>query len=149
MERLPLGRFKTAHNRDYETALQEIRAGQKTSHWIWSIFPQLQGLGNSMDSWYYGIQDRKEAEDFMADDMLSSHLREISEELLKLDPPIWKIVGYPDDLKICSCMTLFYAVSGEVVFKDILVKFFNGTPDPITLKMLSSGNNGYEIRISD
>lgn len=140
MDRLPLERFKTAHNKHYETALREIRAGQKTSHWIWAIFPQMQGLGYSMDSWYYGIQDRKEAEAFLADELLSSHLREISKELLKLDGPIWQIVGYPDDLKICSSMTLFYMVSGDALFQNVLNKFYNGQMDSVTQRILSSRN---------
>lgn len=137
MDRLPLERFIFAHEKYYDAALREIRTGRKTSHWIWAIFPHLQGLGSSWESWQYGIQDLEEAKAFMADETLSSHLREISEELLKLDGPIWQIVSYPDDLKICSCMTLFDIATREEVFENVLAKFYNGKPDPITLRMLS------------
>lgn len=134
--RLPLNRFYNPQKDIYDTALAEIRSGKKTSHWIWYIFPQLQGLGRSTESWYYGIQDLQEARDFMADPMLSAHLLEITGELLKLDTPIEQVMLYPDDLKLRSSMTLFSQVSQEPVFQQVLDRFFGCSPDALTLRLL-------------
>lgn len=126
---LGLERFRSAHERDYETALEEIKAGKKESHWIWYIFPQLQGLGHSTMAMYYGIQDKDEAVAYWNDPVLSSHLREITSELLKHNQSIDRIVGYPDNMKVCSCMTLFYLVTREPLFKEVLDKFYGGQLD--------------------
>ena len=77
-----LTRFKTAQSRAYQTALAEIRAGKKQSHWMWYIFPQLEGIGFSEISHYYGIRGMEEARAYLADDLLRSRLLEISEALL-------------------------------------------------------------------
>lgn len=130
--RLTLDRFKSAQEGAYEQALAEIKEGKKTSHWIWFIFPQLQGLGTSNEAWYFGIQDREEALAYMADPLLSARLLEISEELLKLEGPIEAIVGYPDNLKICSSMTLFALVSQKPVFRKVLDRFYGGRMDLLT-----------------
>lgn len=127
-----LERFHIAHAQSYETALAEIRSGRKQSHWMWYIFPQLRGLGRSAVAQYYEIQDREEAIAYWKDSVLSSHLVEISEELLKLDDSIGTIMGYPDNLKLRSCMTLFYLVSGAPVFRQVLDKFFGGSMDEYT-----------------
>ena len=105
-----LTRFKKAQEHDYETALAEIRSGQKQSHWMWYIFPQLDGLGFSEISQYYGIKGIEEARAYLADDFLRSHLVEISERLLALESNnATQVMGYPDDLKLKSSMTLFFA----------------------------------------
>lgn len=132
-----LDRFRSAHDRNYEMALQEIKAGRKESHWMWYIFPQILGLGHSMDAMYYAIQNKAEAIAYWEDPVLSSHLIEISRELLKLDDSIDRIMGYPDNLKLKSCMTLFYLVSNEQIFKDVLDKFFHGEMDYFTVNKLS------------
>ena len=122
-----LSRFLNAQARDYEQALSEIRAGRKRSHWIWYIFPQLDGLGYSGTARYYAIKDRAEAEAYMEDPVLSVRLIEISNALLELesnDPT--EVMGYPDDLKLRSSMTLFSMVSDDPVFKKVLDKFFGG-----------------------
>lgn len=129
-----LERFRSAHESSYEIALQEIKAGRKQSHWMWYIFPQIQGLGRSAVAQYYEIQNREEAIAYWRDPVLSSHLVEISEELLKLDDSIEAIMGYPDNLKLRSCMTLFYLVSREPVFRQVLDKFFDGEMDDYTEK---------------
>lgn len=134
-----LKRFHTAQERDYETALSEIRSGHKRSHWIWYIFPQIDGLGHSSTAQYYSIHGRTEAEAYWADPILRRHLLEISEALLSLQSnDAGEVMGYPDDLKLRSSMTLFYEVSGNSVFKKVLDKFYHGEEDPFTLKALSN-----------
>lgn len=136
--RLALERFKSAHLESYETALREIRSGRKQSHWIWYIFPQIRGLGHSAVAQYYEIQDKAEAVAYWNDPVLSRHLVEICQELLKLDDSIDCIMGFPDNLKLRSCMTLFYLVSNEMVFKNVLDKFFAGKMDEFTKQKLSA-----------
>lgn len=131
-----LERFITAHEKSYETALQEIQSGMKQSHWMWYIFPQIQGLGSSEKARYYAIEDREEAVAYWNDPVLSGHLIEICRELLKLNSPIDWIMGYPDDLKLKSCMTLFWLVTGEQLFKDVLDKFYAGKMDEFTRNKL-------------
>ena len=139
-----LTRFKKAQERDYEIALAEIRAGEKRSHWMWYIFPQLDGLGFSEISHYYGIKGIEEARAYLADDMLRSHLVEISEGLLALESNnATQVMGYPDDLKLKSSMTLFLLASGHDskyekearVFKAVLEKYFGGEMDEQTVEM--------------
>jgi len=132
-----LDRFRTAHKSSYEMALWEIRDGRKESHWIWYIFPQLQGLGYSAMAQYYEIQNREEAVAYWKDPVLSGHLVEISRALLRLDDSIDDILGYPDNLKVKSCMTLFYLVTGEEIFKMVLDKFYNGELDEYTRQKLT------------
>ena len=140
-----LTRFKKAQELNYETALAEIRSGQKQSHWMWYIFPQLDGLGFSEISQYYGIKGIEEARAYLADDFLRSHLVEISESLLALESNNATLVmGYPDDLKLKSSMTLFLLASGHDskyekearVFKAVLDKYFGGEMDGQTVKIV-------------
>lgn len=132
-----LERFRSAHEKSYETALREIKSGIKQSHWMWYIFPQIQGLGHSSTAQYYAIKDKAEAIAYWNDPVLSAHLMEISRELLKLNSPIEWIMGYPDNLKLRSCMTLFWLVTGEQLFKDVLDKFYGGEMDEYTREKLS------------
>ena len=131
-------KFLDAQENDYRQALQEIRRGQKQSHWIWYIFPQLKSLGRSETAKYYGINDLEEARAYLAEPTLRSRLIEISEALLGLsenDPR--RVMGYPDDLKLRSSMTLFAAADPDCpVFQQVLDKYFNSEPDPLTLKLL-------------
>ena len=134
-----LDRFKKAQEEDYPYALQEIKAGRKRSHWIWYIFPQLKGLGFSSMSEYYGIDGRAEAQAYIADFVLRARLVEISQTLLALESnnPT-QVMGYPDDLKLKSSMTLFAEVAPDIpVFAQVLQKFFSGEKDPKTLKLLT------------
>ena len=133
-----LERFVSAQARDYGTALAEIRSGHKRSHWMWYIFPQLQGLGMSSTALYYGIHGIEEAKRFIAHPGLGRNLREISGALLELDTndPA-AVMGWPDNLKLCSCMTLFEAAApDEPVFGAVLDKFYCGERDSLTLEKL-------------
>lgn len=132
-----LDRFRNAHAESYETALREIRNGRKESHWIWFIFPQIQGLGRSTVAMYYEIQNKAEAVEYWNDPMLRSHLIELCQELLKLNDSIEHIMGYVDALKLRSCMTLFWLVSEEQVFRDVLDQFYKGELDDYTQRKLS------------
>ena len=136
MMEFSLDRFRSAHASYYETALQEIKAGRKQSHWMWYIFPQIQGLGHSTMAMYYEIQSKTEAVEYWNDPVLRSHMEEICQELLKLEGSIDWIMGYPDNLKLRSCMTLFWLVTGEQLFKDVLDKFYGGELDEYTVQKL-------------
>ena len=133
-----LSRFIKAQETDYERALSEIRSGHKRSHWIWYIFPQIDGLGFSSTAQYYAIKDREEAEDYLKNDLLRERLVEISEALLQLESnDAGDVMGYPDDLKLRSSMTLFHEVAPEIdVFQKVLDKFFEGKPDQRTIELL-------------
>lgn len=134
-----LERFLKAHNLYYEIALSEIKSGKKQSHWMWFIFPQIKGLGKTKTSQLYAIDNKEEAIAFLMDPVLGNHIREISKELLVIinNDPI-AVMGIPDNLKLCSCMTLFYEVSKEKVFYDVLVKFYSGKEDKKTLRILKT-----------
>ncbi len=139
-----LSRFVHAHQRDYQTALSEIKRGRKTSHWMWYIFPQIEGLGMSSMSQFYAIKDAGEAKAFLDDPYLGANLREISEVLCGLETCNALEVFYrPDDTKLRSSMTLFYHVSGEDVFGKVLDKFFDGRRDGRTLHKLNAEDVKY------
>ncbi|MBR1741696.1 MAG: DUF1810 domain-containing protein [Lachnospiraceae bacterium] len=133
-----LDRFLKAQMRDYNVALSEIKSGHKRSHWIWYIFPQVKGLGFSSTSEYYGIDGLDEAKKYMQNDTLKNRLIEISEALLGLDSSdASDVMGYPDDLKLRSSMTLFAEAAPEIeVFQKVLDKFFDGKKDEMTLKII-------------
>lgn len=132
-----LDRFLVAQEHSYDTALREIRAGRKRSHWMWYIFPQIAGLGMSYTAQLYSIQDISEARDYIAHPVLGARLIEISRALLTLDSSdATAVMGYPDDLKLCSCMTLFKQVSDDPVFGAVLDKFYGGRADTRTLTIL-------------
>ena len=126
----------------YRQALREMKAGRKTSHWIWFIFPQLKGLGHSYNSIYYGIESLKEAEDYLADPVLGKRLREITSEVLShKDDDILVIMGSGIDAKkFRSSMTLFDAVCPNDIFAEALEAFFSGQRDPRTLPSVGSGS---------
>jgi uncharacterized protein (DUF1810 family) len=133
-----LKRFKDAQEQDYEVALAEIRSGRKRSHWIWYIFPQLQGLGHSALCARYGIFGIEEAEAYLEDETLRGRLVEISQALLELDAndPA-AVMGGIDALKLRSCMTLFSrARNADPTFQAVLDKYYGGEPDRRTLELL-------------
>lgn len=139
---MDLHRFIDAQAGDYAAALAEIRAGRKRSHWMWYIFPQIQGLGYSETSRRYAIRDAAEAKAYLAHPLLGARLREISGALLALPScDAGAVMGYPDDLKLKSCMTLFFLVSGEPVFQRVLDKFFGGETDPKTVAILGRADS--------
>lgn len=138
-----LERFVKAQQYDYDTALREIRSGRKRSHWMWYIFPQLRGLGYSSTSQYYGIRDLDEAKNYLQHPVLGPRLVEISEALLTLDTDdASAVMGYPDNLKLHSCMTLFELAAFELaapelhVFSRVQEKYFAGHADRRTREML-------------
>ena len=117
-----LQRFVSAQDRDYKTALAEIQSGHKYAHWIWYIFPQIAGLGQSSTSKYYAIRDLAEAREYMNEPILRERLIHISEALLGLDNnDAEDVMGWPDDMKLRSSMTLFsVATPEESVFQKVL-----------------------------
>ena len=133
-----LCRFLEAQENVYEKALNEIRAGRKSSHWMWFIFPQIKGLGKSHLAEYYGIESLDEAKAYLSNDILRKRLLEISEALLNLennDPEV--ILGFPDNLKLKSSMTLFaLAEPSYNIFQAVLDKFFDGKQDAATRKII-------------
>ena len=132
-----LNRFISAQERSYDAALREIKSGRKRTHWMWYNFPQIAGLGFSSTAQFYAISSMQEAKDYYAHPVLGKRLVEISEALLALDTnDAGAVMGYPDDLKLRSSMTLFLAASGDAVFQRVLDKFYSGKPDSKTLSIL-------------
>ena len=135
-----LERFIAAQDSAYETALAEIRSGKKRTHWIWYIFPQIQGLGSSNTSRYYAITGIEEASAFLQHPLLGKRLVEITTALNNLPGnDAGAIFSYPDDLKLQSCMTLFAAVArAPALFQQVLDKFFSGKKDEQTLQKITN-----------
>ena len=135
-----LERFRKAQEADYALALEEIKEGQKRSHWIWYIFPQLKGLGFSGMSGYFGISGIAEAKAYMRDPVLGKRLLEISGALLvHIGKNISAIFGYPDDRKVRSCMTLFsIAEPDEEIFRKVIDGFYGGEKDERTIQILKA-----------
>jgi uncharacterized protein (DUF1810 family) len=133
-----LQRFVEAQDPEFEQVCAELRAGQKRSHWMWFIFPQMRGLGKSELAEYYGISSRQEAEAYLAHPVLGPRLRECTRLVTVVEGrSIDQILGYPDNLKFRSSMTLFAATGSEnQIFRDALQKYFAGKSDPLTLKLL-------------
>ena len=132
-----LSRFVDAQAPDYDRALSELRAGEKRSHWMWYVFPQLEGLGLSPMSRRYSIKSAAEAKAYLDHPLLGSRLRECFTALNALTGrSAHEIFGSPDDLKLRSCATLFAHVSGEKIFTAIIEKYFDGEQDERTLRLL-------------
>ena len=134
-----LDRFLSAQASVYGQVLTELRAGQKRSHWIWFIFPQMKGLGSSSHAHFYGIVSLEEAAAYWRHPVLGSRLEECTRLVNQVEKrTIEQILGYPDDLKFRSSMTLFsHASEGAGIFTRALDKYFAGRPDEVTLKLLS------------
>lgn len=130
-------RFIKAQQEIYQTALQEIKNGQKTSHWMWYIFPQIEGLGESTTSKYYAIKNLEEAKKYLQNEQLKNNLIEITKELLKHDN-IKEILGYTDYLKLKSSMTLFNIIEPNTIFQQVLDKYYNSQKDELTLLIIKS-----------
>jgi uncharacterized protein (DUF1810 family) len=133
-----LQRFVAAQRDVYEVALAELRRGQKESHWMWFIFPQIAGLGSSSTAIKYAINSKAEAQAYLEHPVLGPRLSECSKALLTVQgKSASEIMGYPDDLKLKSSMTLFAAVAkSPCEFRDVLAKFFGGQKDPRTIELL-------------
>lgn len=135
-----LNRFVEAQEKSYETALQELRQGKKRSHWMWFIFPQLRGLGQSSMSQYYGISNLEEARRYLAHPLLGHRLVVCTKAILRHEgTPASLILGSIDTAKLRSSATLFATASDEPSdFNRVLSAFFGGTPCPLTLDRLNS-----------
>jgi uncharacterized protein (DUF1810 family) len=133
-----LNRFIEAQETSYDIALSEIKNGKKRSHWMWYIFPQIQGLGVSETAKFYALKDIEEAQNFLNHPVLGHRLINITEELLRLDSgDAYAIFGSPDDVKLKSSMTLFTSLTKtNPVFPAVLKKFFNGATDGKTLEII-------------
>lgn len=133
-------RFLRAQTHSYERALEEIRGGQKQSHWMWYIFPQMRGFGRSEMAWTYGIDGLSESREYLEDEVLGTRLVEISRALMEhaSERSAAEIFGYPDDMKLKSSMTLFELVSDDPVFREVLDAFFEGERDEKTLELLEA-----------
>jgi len=134
-----LERFVQAQARDYDVALSELRAGKKRSHWMWYIFPQFEGLGSSPISQRYAIKSVAEANAYLAHPVLGPRLLECAEAVIRIEGrSAAEIFGYPDDLKLRSCATLFAHVSPNgSVFHRIIEKYFDDEQDPETLRIVN------------
>jgi uncharacterized protein (DUF1810 family) len=135
-----LQRFVDAQDRGYGLVLQELRAGQKLGHWMWYIFPQIQGLGSSATSQEYAIKSRDEAKAYWEHPILGLRLRECTQLVMNVEGcSAEQIFSYPDNLKFRSCMTLFERSATEpTIFRAALLKYFGGEPDELTVDMLKS-----------
>jgi uncharacterized protein (DUF1810 family) len=139
-DKFNLERFVRRQEGDYDRAYQELSEESKRSHWMWWIFPQIIGLGMTSISKEYSIKCIEEARAFLDHPYLGKNLKEICKVLLdtKSNDASY-VMGYPDDLKLCSSMTLFIeAEPEEKLFQQVLDKFFNGRKDSRTLDILKS-----------
>jgi uncharacterized protein (DUF1810 family) len=132
-----LARFVEAQANSYAAALAEIRAGAKRSHWMWFIFPQLRGLGQSPTAHYYGIASMDEARAYLDHELLGPRYRECVEALQQLatsDPVA--VFGSIDAMKLRSSLTLFEAAEPDPLFASAIDRWFGGERDAVTTKLL-------------
>lgn len=134
-----LERFVEAQDRVFDTVCDELALGEKTSHWMWFVFPQFRDLGRSPIARHFAIQSADEALDYWHHPVLGPRLKTCTQLVLaQPNTTAHDIFGSPDDLKFKSCMTLFFLVApDEAVFKEALNRFFGGRPDESTLKLLA------------
>ena len=135
-----LHRFVAAQESTYERALAELRLGEKVGHWMWFVFPQLEGLGRSPQSKRYAIRSADEARAYLAHPLLGPRLLEATRAVLVVNASAREILGTPDDLKLRSCATLFASVLPNSVFDEVLAKFFRSEPDEFTVSRLGHSN---------
>jgi uncharacterized protein (DUF1810 family) len=133
-----LSRFLKAQERVYDRVLSELRNGRKRTHWMWFVFPQIEGLGYSSTTQYYSIKSKEEARQYLNHPLLGKRLRDCAESILALEGlSASSIFGYPDDLKLKSSMTLFASMAEpQSVFSGVLEKYFQGNRDERTLALL-------------
>ena len=137
-------RFIKAQERTHASALRELKNGYKSSHWSWWEIPQIIGLGMTSTSRQYAIRNLVEAKEYLANKILRAHLLELCDALLSLETNDAEyVMGYPDDLKLRSCMTLFQTADPDCgTFQAVLNKFFGGKPDEKTLRILKNQESG-------
>lgn len=138
-----LNRFLQAQEGVYAAALAELRAGRKTSHWMWFVFPQIDGLGRSQTARFFAVKSLAEARAYLAHPVLGTRLRECAAAVLGVaGRTASEIFGYPDDLKFRSSMTLFERAAPDCdLFSDALDRFFEGRRDRLTLELLADGGS--------
>ena len=136
-----LQRFVEAQDPVYERVCEELRAGDKASHWMWYVFPQLKGMGRSSMAFHYGIASRDEALAYWQHPLLRARLAECTSLALGVQGrTAHEIFHSPDDLKFRSCMTLFAEVApDEPIFRQALDRYFQGDGDTATIALLSAG----------
>ncbi|OBJ85187.1 calpastatin [Mycobacterium gordonae] len=134
-----LQRFVDAQDRVYDSVLDELRAARKRSHWMWFVFPQIRGLGNSPTAQHYAIADLEEARAYLDHPLLGPRLRECVALVNEIHGrSAEQIFGWPDDLKLRSSVTLFAnATADNHDFLALLDKYYGGEPDPLTVERLS------------
>jgi uncharacterized protein (DUF1810 family) len=133
-----LERFVSAQNSQYDSILSELKRGDKRTHWMWFVFPQMAGLGYSEMSEFYGIESMEEAEAYLEHPVLGLRLRDCVALVLNVDGrSIQQIFGTTDAMKFRSCVTLFaHAAPCEPLFRLALEKYFGGVEDSATLKLI-------------
>ena len=138
MDKYNLNRFIEAQVDSYESAMGELSRGRKSGHWIWYIFPQIDGLGSSDITKLYSIKSIEEAQAYLEHPVLGERLIESCEILLRLEGlSISDIMGFPDDLKLKSSMTLFAQVSPQSsIFSEILSKYYEDDLDQTSLEII-------------
>ena len=145
-----LNRFLEAQKREYETAYQEISEGKKRSHWIWYIYPQIKGLGMSYMDSEYSIKSIQETIEYINNKILFNRLKEMTNLLIKIPHnDIKEVMWYPDDLKLRSCMTLFYVCTGKHIFQNVIDKFYQGERDLKTILILKGMLEKEKNKISE
>ncbi len=132
-----LSRFVDAQEPVYQHVLTELRGGRKRSHWMWFVFPQIEGLGRSAMARRYAIGSLDEAKAYLAHEMLGARLRECTGLVLAPEGrTIGRIFCAPDDLKFHSSMTLFARAGGGHIFVDALARYFGGRLDLATIEKI-------------
>jgi uncharacterized protein (DUF1810 family) len=136
-----LQRYVDAQARVYDTVVAELRAGAKRSHWIWFIFPQIEGLGSSPTAARFAISSVAEARAYLGHDILGPRLRQCTRLVNDIEgKSVDEIFGWPDNLKVRSSMTLFArATDDNAEFLAVLEKFYGGEEDPATVSRLGDG----------
>ena len=129
-----LERFVTAQDRVYDQVVREITDGRKTGHWMWFMFPQIKGLGKSITSEEYGLEGVEEARAFFKHPILGKRLVQLLELLSEhSNKSISIILGFPDNLKLKSSLTIFEVATAEMIFSEVLEIFYNGERCQLTL----------------
>lgn len=137
MDRYNLNRFLESQTYVYEKVISELRSGVKKTHWMWYIFPQIDGLGKSETARWFAIKSIEEARDYLTHQVLGERLRQCAKLALDIEgKSVAEIFGYPDNLKFHSCITLFSLIDDEnSIFEKLLDKYFGGQKDPLTLEV--------------
>ena len=140
MDKYNLNRFIEAQVDSYESAMGELSRGRKSGHWIWYIFPQIDGLGSSDITKLYAIKSIEEAQAYLEHPALGERLIESCEILLSLkDASMDEVMGFPDDLKLLSSMTLFEAISEpNSIFTKMIEVYFDDERDKASLRIIES-----------